>query len=559
MSNKESFKFFFLKNLWLRIFVFALLFAISRVDGPAKDLGWINSIIYVFEDFSILISLCIFVVYFSIRNRLEDFHSHLIGTGFLIIGILDFYRAITSPEVTPIFQTATTLLHHELNGLVFDGILLLFLLLVFIPQNRPCKFSVLNYSIPIASMIAALTLTLFIVHPSFMPAIYIPGEGSTKFYVISKIILTLLFGFCSFKFHQKNLMIIKNPLENDFLSKRLQAKYLNLGIAARLLAGASLALVMMDFDNDLNDQLLDILNHILKMIAFIFVYRAVIKSTLLMPYLENVAYSIELDNKIKNNEALELELKNVRKLAAVGQHVDSIAHDMGNLLMMIAVTNDKFLESDEYTEVEKNVSNIHRVIDKCKGFLSSLIRFTKNIDQPFEKFKFTEHIEEFKKNIDPIISVNNIDLEVKLNCSCELVMVKADLDQILFNLVFNAKDAIKPKVGKISISSRTENISNKQDVFGVDMLEGVYCMITVSDTGKGIPKVQWRQIFDPFNSNKADGKNYGLGLSTVLNILNKYQGYIDINSEVGVGSSFSIYLPYDSKRLTSLAILNSKI
>jgi signal transduction histidine kinase len=555
----EPVKYFFKKNLWLRVLVIGLIIAVHKIDGSARNLGWLNSFVYILEDFSIIISSCIFIIYYSIRDRLEDFHSHLIGTGFLIVGTLDFYRSLTSPDVIPLFQSATTLLHHELGGLVADSILILMLALVFIPQGRRCKFKVLSYSIPIGIAIVASVLGLFLYHPFFLPDIYKPDIGQTNFYFYSKLTLMFLFAYCSYEFHKKYLYYIGSKNNNDFHSLRLQIKYQNLAIACRLLAAFSLTLTLYDFDNDLNDQLLEIFGHILKTIAFIYVYRAVVKSTLSVPYLENEAISSELQSKIKNSESLELELRNVRKLAAVGQHVDGIAHDMGNLLMMISVSNDKFLESDDYTEVQENVNNIHRTVDKCKSFLSSLIRFTKNIDQPFMKFKFAEHIGEFQKNIEPIISVNNIQLEVQLSCTCELVMVRSDLDQILFNLVFNAKDAIKPNAGKISIFSKLEDVFNKKDVFGLDFIEGKYCCITVSDTGRGIPRDKWQSIFDPFSTSKDDGKNFGLGLSTVLNIINKYQGHIVINSEVGFGTSFSFYLPYDSNRWSSLAILDSKL
>ena len=535
------------------------MIAISRVHGPAKDLGLVNSLIYIVEDFSILISASIFVVYFSIRERVRDFHSHLIGTGFFIVSILDFYRSITSPEVTPLFHSATTLLHHELGGLVLDAILIIMLALVFIPQDRQSKFKILNHAIPIGVLSSALILSIFVVHPSFMPPLYRLGEGQTRFYFYSKLLLMFLFAFCSYKFHKMFLHLEREISKNGFFYQRLKVKYQNLAIASRLFAAVALCFALYDFDNDINDQLLAIYANFLKMIAFIYVYRAVVKSTLLLPYLENESVTFELENKIKNIDSLELELRNARKLAAVGQHVDSIAHDMGNLLMVISVNNDKFLQTDDYPEVEKNVNNIHRVVDKCKAFLASLIRFTKNIDQPFQKFKFTEYIEEFKKNIEPIVSVNNIVLEINLSCTCELVMVRSDLDQILFNLVFNAKDAIKPNAGKISIFSRFEHVSSNQDVFGRDFIEGNYCAITVSDTGKGIPRENWQAMFDPFNSNKDERKNYGLGLATVLNIINKYSGYIVIHSEIGHGTSFTFYLPYESNRLTSLAILDSKL
>lgn len=559
MTSTNPVKYFLKKNIWIRLLVIGLTIALSQVTGAAKNLGWVNSIVYIIEDFSILISMCIFIVYFSIRERLKDSHSHLIGTGFLIVGVLDFYRSITSPEVVPIFQTATPLLHYELGGLVLDAILLLMLALVYIPQEQPCKFKILNYSIPIAIGVVSSILALFIIHPSFLPDIYLPGVGRTHFYLYSKTLLMFSFAFCSYKFHQRYLTYEASADGNTFNLQRLKVKYQNLAIAARLLAAVSLTFILYDFDSDINDQLLEIFGYFLKMIAFIYVYRAVVKSTLLLPYLQNEAVTSELHNKVKNIESLELELRNVRKLASVGQHVDSIAHDMGNLLMMISVNNDKFLETDEYSEVEKNVSNIHRVIDKCKAFLTSLIRFTKNIDQPFQKFKFSEYIEEFRKNIEPIVSVNNIQLEINLSCSCELVMVRSDLDQILFNLVFNAKDAIKPNTGKIKIFSKYENVLNKQDVFGRDMIEGNYCAITVSDTGRGIPREKWQDIFDPFSTNKDERKNFGLGLSTVLNILNKYSGYIIIHSEIGMGTSFTFYLPYDSKRLSSIVILDSKL
>jgi hypothetical protein len=191
----------------------------------------------------------------------------LIGTGFLIVGGLDFYRSLTGPEVVPIFQSATSLLHHELGGLVLDAILLLMLALVYMPQEQSCKFKILNYSIPISILVFASILSLFIIHPSFLPDIYLPGVGRTHFYLYSKILLMFSFAFCSYKFHQKYLTYEAPADGNTFNLQRLKVKYQNLAIASRLLAAVSLTFVFYNLDNDLNDQLLGILGNFLKKIC----------------------------------------------------------------------------------------------------------------------------------------------------------------------------------------------------------------------------------------------------------------------------------------------------
>jgi CheY-like chemotaxis protein len=133
-----------------------------------------------------------------------------------------------------------------------------------------------------------------------------------------------------------------------------------------------------------------------------------------------------------------------------------------------------------------------------------------------------------------------------------LIMIKEELpiiadrgqiEQVLMNLITNARDAIQDD-GRIVIETNSLEIDHefiKVNGFGQ---AGLYAMLSVSDTGAGIPEDVRNQIFDPFFTTKEEGKGTGLGLSMVFGIVKKHQGYIHVYSQQGMGTTFRIYLPF---------------
>jgi len=136
------------------------------------------------------------------------------------------------------------------------------------------------------------------------------------------------------------------------------------------------------------------------------------------------------------------------------------------------------------------------------------------------------------------------DIELVLDLSPTELIIKADagqIEQVLLNIVVNARDAT-PQGGRITLRTKRVDIAAIEKNVP-DSKPGTYAYISISDTGVGIYEEDMNRIFDPFFTTKARNKGTGLGLSMVYNIITQYKGWINVDSKVGVGTTFHLYLP----------------
>jgi CheY-like chemotaxis protein len=138
----------------------------------------------------------------------------------------------------------------------------------------------------------------------------------------------------------------------------------------------------------------------------------------------------------------------------------------------------------------------------------------------------------------------DVTLETRLDCSLGQTMADPDqIHQVIMNLAVNARDAM-PEGGRLVIeTSNVELDSGDGAAAHPEARPGRYVVMTLTDTGHGMDEAVRRQIFDPFFTTKEVGKGTGLGLSTVYGIVRQSDGWIDVSSEVGIGTTFKVYLP----------------
>lgn len=239
---------------------------------------------------------------------------------------------------------------------------------------------------------------------------------------------------------------------------------------------------------------------------------------------------------------LEKQLVHAQKMEAVGQLAGGIAHDFNNILTaIIGYGNLLHMEITE-DNLKTYTVRILKSAQRAANLTKSLLAFSR--EQLISPRPVS--IEDIIKGIDNLLlSLMGENIEISTIISDKKLTIMADsgqIEQVLMNLATNARDAM-PEEGKFIIRVDKTKIDTefiKEHRFGKS---GEYAVITVEDSGHGMDEETKEKIFEPFFTTKDIGKGSGLGLSMVYGIIQQHEGYIDIQSEVGKGTIFKIYLP----------------
>ncbi|WP_375468535.1 response regulator [uncultured Nostoc sp.] len=253
---------------------------------------------------------------------------------------------------------------------------------------------------------------------------------------------------------------------------------------------------------------------------------------------------LTVDTDITDKKLLEAQLFRAQRLESIGTLASGIAHDLNNILTPILAGAQllplKFPNLDERTRhlVEILEINAKRGADLVKQVLS----FARGVEGKRISLQLRHLIVELAKILKETFPKS---IEVSTDVPQDLWMVSGDstqLHQVLMNLCVNARDAI-PSSGILSISAENLLIDENYARMNLEAKEGPYTVITVFDTGVGIPREILDRIFEPFFTTKDVGQGTGLGLSTVLGIIKSHGGFVNVYSEPGNGTSFKVYLP----------------
>lgn len=270
-------------------------------------------------------------------------------------------------------------------------------------------------------------------------------------------------------------------------------------------------------------------------------YSEIMSITPLLEADGKISHFIAIKQDISDQKRMEALLLRTQRLESVGRLAGGLAHDLNNLLtpMLMAPPMLRMFVQDAIAL--ESLDNIEACARRGANIIRQLLTFSRG--QPGEKVPVQLRMllrdmmrlmqEAFPKNITLKQSVPR-DLPTVLGDATQL-------HQVLMNLCVNARDAM-PQGGTLSLSLQTVSVGAEQaNAHGVE--PGLYVLLTASDTGIGIPKQNLEQIFDPFFTTKNVGEGTGLGLSTSLGIVQGHQGFIEVESVVGHGSQFRIYLP----------------
>ncbi len=243
----------------------------------------------------------------------------------------------------------------------------------------------------------------------------------------------------------------------------------------------------------------------------------------------------------KNN--LEEQLIQAQKMETVGRLAGGVAHDFNNMLSVILGYVDLAkLRLARQHPVLKDIAEIEKAAIRSRDITTQLLAFSrKQIIEPIV-IDLNELVSHTQKALMRLIG-EDIDLTfVEGEGLWPLMFDPSQIEQILINLAVNARDAM-PGGGKLTVETANVILDAAYCLNNVDSAPGHYVRLSFSDSGTGMDKKTMQSIFEPFFTTKEMGKGTGLGLSTVYGIVKQNNGYINVYSEPGHGSTFSIYLP----------------
>ena len=256
---------------------------------------------------------------------------------------------------------------------------------------------------------------------------------------------------------------------------------------------------------------------------------------------------------------LETELQQAQKLEAVGRLAGGVAHDFNNMLSIILGNTDIVLDDlDPSNPVIDNLHEIYKAAEQSADLTRQLLAFARKQTIAPKVLDLNTAIDGMLKMLKRLIGE---DIDLVWRPSDALWKIKIDpsqIDQALANLCVNSRDAIK-SVGKVTIE--TENVSFDRAYCQAhkEFKPGDYVMMAFSDDGAGMDKDTLANVFEPFFTTKETGHGTGLGLATVYGIVKQNNGFINVYSEPGEGTTFKVYLPRHEAARTELEAVEPEI
>ena len=255
-------------------------------------------------------------------------------------------------------------------------------------------------------------------------------------------------------------------------------------------------------------------------------------------YIEILTLNRELKDSIKRLESTQKQLIQSEKLNAMGQIAASIAHEVNNPLAGVLVYNkllSKKLTNDALNKDEAldTLNKIESAVSHCSQVVQGLLDFTRQSEPIFAPLKMSEVIDQAISLIAHQAQMNGV--EIVRNDAEDLSPVNGDirqLKQVFLNLIINAIQAM-PDGGTVTVTTGSDS-NNRVSV-------------SVKDTGRGIEPENIEKLFTPFFTTKESGKGVGLGLAVSQGIIERHGGSIEVTSTIGVGSTFTVFLPFVAK------------
>ncbi len=251
---------------------------------------------------------------------------------------------------------------------------------------------------------------------------------------------------------------------------------------------------------------------------------------------------LAINSDITEKKKMEQQFLRAQRMESIGTLAGGIAHDLNNVLAPIMMSIDLLRLTNRDERSRAVLSTIEASARRGADMVKQILSFARGVEG--ERMVINvRHIIQDMQNLVKDTFPKEIVFRAELDR--ELPLFSGDhtqVHQVLLNLCVNARDAM-PKGGTLTVIATTLQVDDNYAGMTPGSIPGQYLLVKVTDTGTGIPSEVADRIFDPFFTTKEHGKGTGLGLSTVLSIVKSHGGFLNMYSEPGTGTTFSICLP----------------
>jgi len=248
---------------------------------------------------------------------------------------------------------------------------------------------------------------------------------------------------------------------------------------------------------------------------------------------------------ITKRKAMEEQLLRDERIDSIGRLAAGVAHDLNNVLTPIMLSAEMLPYTEDPDTRESLISSIAECAKRGADVVNQVLTFARGSKGERTKVQLNPLVNDVEKIIRSTFPKN---IDITSDIPSDLWPVKADatqIHQIFLNLCINARDAM-PEGGSLLITGENVEIDENFAAMVSGAKEGDYAMLSISDSGTGIPQELLTKIFDPFFTTKGVGRGTGLGLSTVIGIVRSHVGFVSVQSEPGHGATFKVFLPRET-------------